>query len=115
MNMYSNSAAYDPDNNFGSTAIFSSIKKTIFSKEFRGGSIHNIFGRSLVDFSNADLKGVAVLDIMQTMSETKIIVPQDWRVEVELSQLFSNVADKRVNLDQTLNSNKILVIKGYSA
>ena len=114
MNTNPNTAAYDPDNNFGSTAIFSSIRKTIFSKDFKSGSITNIFGTTVVDLANGEISGIGVLYINQVMSETKIIVPQDWRVEAELSQLFSNVIDKRINLYQTYHSNKLLIIRGYS-
>ncbi len=107
-------AYYDSESNFSSTAIFSNIKKVVFSKDFRAGSIYSIFGNTVIDFSQADLKGVAVLDISQTMSETKIIVPQDWRVETDFMQLFATTYDKRINLNLTINTKKVLVIKGTS-
>ena len=46
-----------------STAVFSGIKKTILSKDFKGGKVSNIFGSTELDFTNAHLTGTALLDI----------------------------------------------------
>ncbi len=96
------------------TIIFGEIKKTIVSKDFRGGKVTNIFGSTVLDFTYADLSGVVVLDISQGFGEVKITVPNDWRVETDFSQFCATVDDKRRDLSQTRNSNKILVLTGTS-
>jgi len=96
------------------SALFSGIKRTILSKDFKGGKINNLFGSTELDFSNADLTGSATLDISQAFGETTITVPNDWRIETNLSQLFAVVDDYRNNVYQTKKSDKVLVIKGGS-
>ncbi|MDB5154994.1 MAG: hypothetical protein JWR54_3745 [Mucilaginibacter sp.] len=96
------------------SAIFSGIKKTILSKDFKGGKINNLFGSTELDFTHADLTGAAILDISQAFGETTITVPNDWRIETDLSQLFAVVDDYRNNVYQTKKSDKVLVLKGGS-
>lgn len=102
------------EDHFHVSAVFSGIKKTIFSKDFKGGKVNNLFGSTELDFSNADLTGAAVLDISQAFGETTITVPNDWRIETDLSQLFAVVDDYRNNVYQTKKSDKVLVLKGGS-
>jgi len=96
------------------TAVFSEVKKTIISKDFKGGKVNNVFGNTELDFTNADLTGVAILDISQTFGETTITVPGDWRIETNMSHLFAKTDDFRNNVYQTKNSDKVLVINGGS-
>ena len=97
-----------------STAIFSGIKKTILSKDFKGGKVSNIFGSTELDFTNADLNGTALLDISQAFGEVTITVPTDWRIEADLSQLMAVVDDFRNNTYLAKNSDKVLILKGIS-
>ena len=97
-----------------STAVFSGIKKTILSKDFKGGKVSNIFGSTELDFTNADLTGTAMLDISQAFGEVSITVPTDWRIEADLSQLMAVVDDFRNNTYLAKNSDKVLILKGIS-
>ncbi|HEY4194932.1 MAG TPA: LiaF domain-containing protein [Mucilaginibacter sp.] len=103
------------EDHLNATAIFGGIKKTILSKDFKGGKISNWFGSTELDFTHADLNGIAVLDISQAFGATTITVPADWRIESDLSQLFAVVDDNRDNVYQTGKSDKVLLIKGLSA
>jgi predicted membrane protein len=96
------------------TAVFGGIKRTILSKDFKGGKIHNLFGGTELDFTHADLTGTAVLDISQAFGETTITVPGDWRIETDFSQLLGVVEDARDNVYQTKSSDKVLMLKGLS-
>jgi hypothetical protein len=96
------------------TIVFGEVKKAILSKNFQGGNVHILFGSTELDFTYADIKGVVVLDILQGFGETKVIVPMDWRVETDLTHFCSTADDKRRDLSQTYNSDKILVITGVS-
>jgi len=105
----------DADDFVDSTIFFGEIKKTIISKNFRGGRVHNVFDSTRLDFTNADINGVVVLDISQTFGETKLIVPRNWRVETDVSHFCSVTEDKRRDLSETRNSDKVLVVTGVSA
>ena len=105
----------NPDDYINTTAVFSGIKKIILSKDFRGGQISNIFGGTEINFTHADIAGVAVLDITQGFGEVKLTVPHDWWIETDTTQLFATVEDKRTHISESYGSNKILVLRGISA
>jgi len=111
------SATYTPyaDDYVDNTIIFGEIKKTILSKNFKGGKVHMVFGSLLLDFTNADISGVVIIDVSQAFGETKIRVPLDWRVETDITHFCSATEDKRRDLSQTRDSGKVLVVTGMSA
>lgn len=102
------------DDILNATAIFGGVNKTIFSKNFRGGDITNIFGGTELDFTQADINGRVVIDITQVFGGTKIIVPANWQVVSDLAAVFAGVDDKRIKNPAALNNDKILVLKGVS-
>ena len=112
MNHQYTAVAVNPDDYIDNTIFFGEMKKTILSKEFKGGKITNVFGSIKLDFTYADISGVVVLDISQVFGEVKLIVPENWRVEPDVSQFFATVTDKRIDMGQTRNTNKVLVLTG---
>jgi predicted membrane protein len=114
MNNQSASFSNYNDDYLNTTVVFGETKRTIISKNFKGGKVNNFFGSTELDFTYADLTGVAVLDISQACGETKIIVPRDWRVEPHVTHFCSVVDDHRRDLSQANSNEKILVIKGLS-
>lgn len=114
MNFQSSTVMPNAEDYLQSTAVFSGIKKTILSKDFKGGKVSNIFGSTELDFTNADLTGTALLDISQAFGEVTITVPTDWRIEADLSQLMAVVDDFRNNTYLAKNSDKVLILKGIS-
>lgn len=104
----------NPDDYINTTAIFGGVQKTILSKDFRGGHIGNLFGSTELNFTHADLAGVAILDISQGFGEVKITVPRDWWIEADTTQIFATVEDKRTDISESYNSTKILVVRGAS-
>jgi len=104
----------NPADYVNTTVVFGEIKKTIISKDFKGGKISSLFGATKLDFTNADIKGVVVLDISQVMSETKIRVPSDWRVEADQTLFLATIDDKRTYISQSINAGKVLILTGTS-
>jgi predicted membrane protein len=102
------------DDILNATAIFGGVNKSIFSKNFRGGDITNIFGGTELDFTQADINGRVIIDITQVFGGTKIIVPANWQVVSDLAAVFAGVDDKRIKTGLPPNNNKILVLKGVS-
>ena len=114
MNTHSAYAFANPDDYINTTTVFGGVKKTILSKDFRGGQVGQLFGSIELDLTHADLAGVAILDIQQGFGEVKIRVPNDWWIETDTTQVFATVEDKRTHVEESFNSSKILVLRGPS-
>ena len=109
-------AGYGPtgDDYLDAVSVFGGVKKTILSKNFKGGEIVNIFGGAELDFTQADINGRVIIDITQIFGGTKIIVPSHWQVVPDLAAVFAAIDDKRMKMTAAPNSDKILVLKGVS-
>lgn len=97
-----------------SFTFFSGVRKNIISKNFKGGKIKNLFGGTELDFTHADIAGVAVLDITQAFGEVKITIPKDWTVETRVSQVLAEVDDRRMAMEGMPAKQKVLVLEGGS-
>jgi len=98
------------------SSVFSGVKRTILSKNFKGGNISCVFGGAEVDFSQADIQGRVVLRLEEVFGGTKLIVPPNWTVVNEVDGVFHGVEDKRKFNGgvQTTDPNKVLVLSGSS-
>ncbi len=94
------------------TTVFGGIHKNIVSKDFKGGDITIFMGGAEINLSQADIQGVARLDITQVMGGTKLIVPSNWEVRSQLTSIFGNVEDKRQSA--ATNADKLLILDGSS-
>lgn len=103
---------FTEDDFVDATSIFGGSKKIILSKKFRGGDIVNIFGGTELNLSQADINGVAVLELTTIFGGTKLIVPSNWSVKSEAVTIFGGIEDKR-QLPASIDvPEKILVLKG---
>jgi predicted membrane protein len=102
------------DDVLDTVSVFGNVVKTIFSKNFKGGDVVNIFGGTELDFTQADINGRVVVDIVQIFGGSKIIVPSNWQVVSDTAAVFAGIDDKRIKTGVIQDSNKILVIKGVS-
>jgi len=95
-------------------AIFGGCEKYITSDSFKGGKITSIFGGSSLDFSNSVLAdGVSEIELANIFGGTKLIIPSDWNIKMEVVSVFGGFVDKRRNISPVnVNPNKILIIKG---
>ena len=96
--------------------IFSGHNRKINSMSFRGGKITSVFGGGTYDLTSAQLApGVNVLDQVTVFGGSKLIVPNDWDIKIEVIAIFGGFADKRGKLPiQTSASEKKLIIKGVA-
>ncbi|TKB98768.1 LiaF transmembrane domain-containing protein [Pedobacter cryophilus] len=95
-------------------SVFGGTKKNVLSKNFKGGDIVSILGGAEINFTHADINGTVVLDVVQILGGTKIIVPPTWNVTSEMTAILGGIDDKRA-LNQVLtDGSKVLVIKGTS-
>jgi len=94
-----------------SVSIFGSSKKVVFAKNFKGGEVVNILGGSEINCSQADIQGVAKLEVVQVFGGTKIIVPASWTVSSNATSIFGGFEDKRAQVAHP-DPGKVLVIDG---
>jgi len=102
------------DDYLDAVSVFGGVKKTILSKNFKGGEIVNVFGGAELDFTQANINGHVVIDITQIFGGTKIVVPANWRVVPDMAAVFASVDDKRIKTAAPADSDKVLVLKGVS-
>jgi hypothetical protein len=100
------------DDHIDTTAIFGEVKKHILSKDFKSGRVLNLFGRTTVDFCNADINGVVILDSTQLFGEVRIKAPANWHVVPETTNIFMVVDDKRRSPTLNIDNSKILILRG---
>ena len=97
-------------------AIFGGGNRIITSNNFQGGKITSIFGGSTIDFRKATLaKGKSVIDVFTMFGGSKLIVPGDWDIRVDIVSIFGGYSDKRVPDPHIVyDATKQLVIKGVA-
>lgn len=98
------------------SSIFGGGDKVITSQNFRGGKLTAIFGGSKIDFRSATLaKGRNVLDIFCMFGGSKLIIPTNWDIKIEVSSIFGGFSDKRrLRSDEVRDPSRELVIKGVT-
>jgi hypothetical protein len=94
------------------TAIFGGVKRTVVSKNFKGGEVVAVFGGAEIDLTHADIQGVVKLEATNILGGTKLIVPPTWDVQSEMVAIFGGVEDKRRIQPELINRNKRLVLMG---
>lgn len=114
MNASTTATAMPSADHINISTIFSNNESSVITKEFKGGRVMNIFGNVELDFTHADLTGVAELHISQAFGAVKLIIPNDWHVDIQLKNLLAVVEDHRPYY-QKYSPNKTLVLRGYSA
>lgn len=92
--------------------VFSGFRKNIISKDFKGGTISCVFGGGELNLSQADINGVAILEVNQVFGGVKIIVPANWEVKTDkTTAVCGDVSDKRAQQTES-NPDKVLIVKG---
>jgi len=95
------------------TAIFGGRTVSVVSENFQGGKVTAIFGGSNINLRYAKPVPGCTIDVANIFGGTKIIVPEDWNVKVEVVSIFGGFEDKRgPSVISRTGSGKIVVIKG---
>lgn len=95
--------------------IFSGNIKRVESNNFSGGEITSIFGGSELYFNNCKLSpNGAVIELVNIFGGSKIVVPRDWNVKIEVVSILGGFADKRVYFDNERPLENTLTIKGMT-
>lgn len=105
---------YEGENYIKVDSVFGNAKKIIFSKNFLGGTMTNVFGSTEINLLQADLQQPVALDVFQLFGSTKIIVPPHWVVATTVSSILSENDDRRVILTNITDQSKCMYITGTS-
>lgn len=105
-------SAYSKEDQINATSFFSGTKKNIFSKNFKGGNITNIFGGTELHLEQADINGTAVIDTTTIFGGLKLVIPSNWTVKSRAAIVFGGIEDKRAVTPVTDGTEKVLLIKG---
>ncbi|MEP7277832.1 MAG: DUF5668 domain-containing protein [Bacteroidota bacterium] len=105
-------AGFNRDDYFDITSILGNTQRVVTSKNFKGGDITCFMGGAEIDMSQADINGTVVLDVTAIMGGAKLIVPTNWEVKPEITNVLGGVEDKRQVQGKIIDFNKVLVLKG---
>jgi predicted membrane protein len=94
------------------TAVFGGIKKSVLSKNFKGGEITSVMGGSEIDLTQADFTGTITIDVTTAFGGSKLIVPPTWDVHNEIAAVFGGVDDKRQIMGVAMDPSKVLILEG---
>jgi predicted membrane protein len=93
-------------------SIFNGLKRSITSKNFKGGESVTVFGGSEINLLQADFEKEAVLDVTVVFGGLKLIVPKNWEVRTEVTSILAGVEDKRYSAVEVLPDEKVFIITG---
>jgi predicted membrane protein len=102
----------DSNTTINAFALLGGFKRSNDSQDFRGGEATAIMGGCEIDLRKASIQeGEAVLHLMAVMGGVEIWVPEDWVVVMQGVPVLGGFEDKT---HAPANSNKRLIVKGYS-
>ena len=107
-----NYAFNDSSDVVNAQALFTGIERRILSKNFKGGKTSAIFGGTEIDLSQADLAEGAMLNVEVAFGGVKLIVPSHWELQINVSNVFAGVEDKRTYSQVPADPTKVLKIYG---
>lgn len=92
-------------------AVFGGVKKSVYSKNFKGGKITCVFGGGEINLLQADFTGTAVLDMTAVFGGCTLIIPSHWQLKINSTPFFGGIDDKRQQ-PSVISYDKQLVITG---
>lgn len=93
-------------------AVLGGVKRSVQSKNFKGGEILSFMGGSEISFMQADIQHAVTLEVNNVFGGTKLVIPSNWDVQNNISAVFGGVEDKRVFNNSIPDSNKKIFLKG---
>ncbi len=109
------SADMKEGSDFDIVSILSGRNHVVDTEGFTGGKISAIFGGSEIDLTNAKLGSEpAVIDTFAMCGGTSMIVPEDWKVEVDITCILGGFSDsRRKATKEKVDPKKVLILKGF--
>lgn len=76
-------------------SLFGGVKRMIFSKNFKGGTVTTFMGGAELNLLQSDMQGPVFLEVNNVFGGTKLIVPSNWDIQNDVTAIFGGVEDKR--------------------
>lgn len=95
-------------------SIFGGVNKNVISKQFKGGDATSIFGGTELNLMQSDFEGSVKLELTQIFGGCTLIIPPHWDLKTEFVNIFGGVEDNRPTHNVTVDTNKVLLLKGTS-
>lgn len=86
------------DEYFDETAIFGGTDKKFISKNLKGGKITSLFGGSKIDLRGSRIEGEASIELFCMFGGTELLVPEDWKVNMNATAVLGGFSDERTNI-----------------
>ncbi|MCH6235942.1 LiaF transmembrane domain-containing protein [Cognataquiflexum rubidum] len=102
----------DNGDTINAQALFTGIQKRVLSKNFQGGKVSAIFGGTDIDFSQADLADGAIINVEVAFGGVKLVVPPHWDLQINVTNIFAGIEDKRMYPQTPNDGTKVLRIYG---
>lgn len=93
-------------------AVFGGIKKSIISKDLKGGEVNAVLGGVELNLLEADFKDQVSLEVNAVMGGVKLIVPSHWEIRSEINCVFGGVDDGRNIEPLGEGEKKVLLLEG---
>ncbi len=103
---------FEKGNVLDGLALFNATKKNVFSKNFKGGETVTVFGGTEINLLQADFDQPITIEAVVVFGGLKLIVPPNWDVRIEATNILGGVDDKRSSSIQVLPENKVLILTG---
>ena len=103
------------DDYLDTIAVFGGVKKSIISKDFKGGVVSATFAGCEINLTQADFSEPSVvMDFRVSFGGIELIVPANWEVQNEISPSFGSVEDERtIQVSTGAEPKKILILRGH--
>jgi hypothetical protein len=85
------------------------------TKNFQGGNLLVMFGSADLDLTQIDFTGVVNLQVDILFGGAKLLVPSNWDIRTEVTNIAASLEDKRMFREGGVDSAKVLVLKGTIA
>ncbi|GAB5539430.1 MAG: hypothetical protein Salg2KO_15330 [Salibacteraceae bacterium] len=95
-----------------SLVVMGGVSKDVISKDFQGGEMTVALGGADINFSKADIVETATLDVTIVAGGVKLVLPNNWDLKINTTNIMGAVDDKRRTLPPTEANTKTLILKG---
>ena len=96
---------------FDEVAIFGGIEKKFVSQKLKGGKVTSLFGGSEIDLRGSKPVEGAVVEVFCMFGGVEIMVPEDWKVNMQATAIFGGFSDERKST--TPDPSATIHIKGF--
>jgi predicted membrane protein len=101
----------DKEDYVDANCVFGTLKRTVISKDFKGGEVTAVFGGAEINLNQADISDKARLELNAVFGGVTLIVPANWEIKSELNSVIGSIEDNRP-IKPTGGSGKILILEG---